>query len=658
MDVRDNELEEMLSQLLLDPSPSQVSVAQVEVLESSPSFSPLSGSVLSVTPSSGVSKDGVDSGDNAPASLVAKVGRSVSGELHPPLVSREETTSMVQKLKAALPSSTDDLVASGQVGGSFQPSHAFAIPLLPRVSSQSSGSGMALRTSSHSQSCSGDERPHFSPDPQRSHCRLATFQFFVMGFSLLFCFILALTVISVNVNGLRDGDKRLGFLQWLPHLSPLVVCLQETHAVSNDDLLSWFSRFGYLCAGSFGTNHSRGVVVLYHLVFECRSVVCKCDGCFVLVEFSLGGSVFVAASIYAPNCNPDCDAFFVRCIDSIDPAVSTLLCGDFNTDLDRVPDRRGSCPFDVSRESSALLSAMFSNCCVLNIWRQRHPNDSAFTWFRPDGALASHIDLIGCPYAWVPYVSSADILPCPFSDHCALSFSWALPNSVPLGPGLWKLNRSVLDEAEYIDLISIFWSYWWSRQSSFSSLTGWWDSGKSHIKRISINYCVNRSKSKLVERDILSKLATHLKVHIDSGRLSFLHVYLRALDLEVARGAQVCARSRWVEEGESSSAYFFRLEKKKDTDCNISALRASDGTLVADKDGLCDVFRSFYLDLFSAAPCDSNAELLSNISSVLPFDDSEVCKGLLSQEECFAALQGMAHGKAPGCDGLLLWNSI
>ena len=49
---------------------------------------------------------------------------------------------------------------------------------------------------------------------------------------------MALTVISVNVNGLRDGDKRLGFLQWLSHLSPSVVCLQGTHAVSNDDLLS------------------------------------------------------------------------------------------------------------------------------------------------------------------------------------------------------------------------------------------------------------------------------------------------------------------------------------------------------------------------------------------------------------------------------------
>ena len=471
---------------------------------------------------------------------------------------------------------------------------------------------------------------------------------------------MALTVISVNVNGLRDGDNRLGFLQWLSHLSPSIVCLQETLAVSSDDLLSWFSRFGCLCAGSFGTNHSRGVVVLYRLVLECRSVVCEFDGRFVLVEFGLRGSVFRVASIYAPNRNPARDAFLVRCVDSTDPAFPILLCGNFNTVLDRVRDCRGSCPFDVSRESSALLSALSSDCCVVDIWRERHPNDSAVTWFRHDGALASRIYLIGFPYAWVPYVSSLDILPCPSSDHCALSFSWALPNSVPPGPGLWKVNLSVLDEAEYIDLISIFWSYWQSRQSSFPSLTGWWDSGKAHIKRVSINYCVNRGKSKVVECDILSKLAAHLKIHVDSGRLSFLPVYLstlsrlRAMDVEVARGAQVRARSTWVEEGESSSAYFFRLENKNGTDPNISALRAGDGTLVTDKDGLCDVFRSFYLDLFSVAPCDCNAraELISNISSVLPYDDSEGCEGLLSQEECFAAFRGMARGKAPGCDGL------
>ena len=269
VDTRDNELDKVVSQPLLvrgsgvaeervlDPSPSQVLVSvledsagrsgvpQEEVLESSPSFSPLSGTCLSDTPSSGVSEDVVGSGDDGPASLVdsrplrsripVKVARSgVLGDLLPPLVSREDAVRMVQKLKAALPSSTDELVASGRVGGSSQPSRPFAVPLPHRVGTRS-GSGMALRTSSRSRSRSGDERPPLSPDPHRSSRRrpsspsparrhlplshhpvsfLFIIFFFVMGFSLnIFCFIMALTVISVNVNGLRDGDKRLGFLQ-------------------------------------------------------------------------------------------------------------------------------------------------------------------------------------------------------------------------------------------------------------------------------------------------------------------------------------------------------------------------------------------------------------------------------------------------------------
>ena len=436
---------------------------------------------------------------------------------------------------------------------------------------------------------------------------------------------MALTVISVNVNGLRDEHRRLGFLQWLSHLSASLVCLQETHAVSFADLQSWFSRFGFLCAGSFGSIHSCGVAVLYRPVFKCKSVVCEFDGRCVLVELAFLGAVFRVASIYAPNRNPDRDDFFVRCPNAIDPSVPTLLCGDFNTVFDRVVDRRGSCPFDVSRESSAMLSSLFSDCCVVDIWRVLHPGVSAFSWCRPDGALASRIDLIGCPCVWVPHVSAADILPCPFSDHCALSFSFVLPDSVPMGPGLWKLNLSILEEDEYVSLITDFWFFWQRCQSGFSSLTRWWDAGKSHIKRLSINYCKNRNKSKCIERNILVNLVAHLKTHVDSDRLSLLPIYLStlsrldALDCEVARGAQVRARARWAEEGESSTAYVFRFEKKRATDHYISALRASDGSLVIDKDVLCNRLRSFYLDLFTAVPCDSSAraELLSYISSVL-----------------------------------------
>ena len=72
----------------------------------------------------------------------------------------------------------------------------------------------------------------------------------------------------------------------------------------------------------------------------------------------------------------------------------------------------------------------------------------------PDSSVSSHIDLIGCPYVWVPSVSSCEIVPCPFSDHCAVLLCVTVPDVVPLGPGLWKLN--ILEKVEYVRHVEDF----------------------------------------------------------------------------------------------------------------------------------------------------------------------------------------------------------
>ena len=58
---------------------------------------------------------------------------------------------------------------------------------------------------------------------------------------------------------------------------------------------------------------------------------------------------------------------------------------------------------------------------------------------------------------------------------------------VPHGPGLWKLNVSVLDD-EYVEPITDFWSLWRSRMNCFPSLAQWWDAGKSKIKGLTVSF--------------------------------------------------------------------------------------------------------------------------------------------------------------------------
>ena len=152
----------------------------------------------------------------------------------------------------------------------------------------------------------------------------------------------------------------------------------------------------------------------------------------------------------------------------------------------------------------------------------------------------------------------------------------------------------VLNDPEYIILISNFWSNWRAAQPRFPTLAKWWDKGKSIIKGLTSldRYCCVRSSQRSQHRSLLSGLADQLKCHVDAclGPYRSTHAEIARMDTEVARGPQVRARARWVEEGETSSAFFLRLEKKRAADRSVAALRAKDRSIVSHNDDLCRVF--------------------------------------------------------------------
>ena len=162
-----------------------------------------------------------------------------------------------------------------------------------------------------------------------------------------------------------------------------------------------------------------------------------------------------------------------------------------------------------------------------------------------------------------------------------------------------------------------------------------------------------------MKRDLLSRLASHLKERVDSGNLSLVGLYqlvlqqLAALDVEVVKGAQIRAWADGIEDGESSSSHFFHPEKKHGTDHWIADVQNDDGQIVASPEGLCLSFSAFYSSLFTAEPTDANAQesVLSNIESLPPVQ-SESRDGLLSVLECLEALSGKAKRKTPGLHGL------
>ena len=82
-------------------------------------------------------------------------------------------------------------------------------------------------------------------------------------------------------------------------------------------------------------------------------------------------------------------------------------------------------------------------------------------------------------------------------------------------------------------------------------------------------------------------------------------------------GHKVRARARWVEDGDSSSAYFLRLEKKRGADRKISALS---GMARRKAPGLNGVPMEFYLHFWDILGDHLVAVLLSSILKLVYFD--------------------------------------
>ena len=151
---------------------------------------------------------------------------------------------------------------------------------------------------------------------------------------------MAVSIISLNINGIRNSDKRLGLSQWLRSLSvvPDVVCLQQAHCVSDFECQSWFRSSGFLSVVSPGSNKSRGCIILYRPALSLVKSWSDDDGRLLQCEFVFLGKTFRVVSLYAPNRNPARDLFFDEVIPFVDPAIPTVLCGDLPlTSPGRVP---------------------------------------------------------------------------------------------------------------------------------------------------------------------------------------------------------------------------------------------------------------------------------------------------------------------------------
>ena len=169
------------------------------------------------------------------------------------------------------------------------------------------------------------------------------------------------------------------------------------HCVSKAEACDLFRSSGFSVLALPCSPRSCGCAILYKPKLILVASFCDLNGRLLHCSFSFADVTFNVACLYAPNRNPSRDHFFDYVLNVVNPDPPTILCGDFNTVFDRGLDRSGSDVDKSSRESTPSLIRLFDACAVVDIWCALHPSDSSFTWLRPNGSVASSMDLVGLP---------------------------------------------------------------------------------------------------------------------------------------------------------------------------------------------------------------------------------------------------------------------
>ena len=466
---------------------------------------------------------------------------------------------------------------------------------------------------------------------------------------------MAVKIVTLNVNGIVEHGKRQRIFDYLKLLNADIYALQETHIELISEKQQWTNEWGGPARWSLGTHHSRGVGILFNPQKNINIISDTTDtaGRVISTRVHVDDTELNIMSIYAPTRPEQRKDFYQSLWRYLPGTLNLILCGDFNCVPDTLLDKCGGNPGIGSTGMQELNTFLHTNS-LIDIWRLQHPTDRVYTWNNRDFSIRSRLDRCYIPDE-LTQTGHAHIRACPHSDHSAAEVTINPPTQRKRGPGLWKLNVTVLQDPLYKDEMTSFLNYWPIRQSSFTNLLEWWDEGKRRIKTITIKHSVRLSRRrKRQELDLLREL-TRLKSEPapDNDAIRNTELQLRDIADAKARGTQIRSRAQWLEHGEKPSRYFFQLERRKQAKTTITKLNKDNTALTDDQDILAHA-QAYYQTLYNAEQCDVDAQnwFLSKIECRLSNQERESAEGPITAEELDKALDNLNLNKAPGADGL------
>jgi len=201
---------------------------------------------------------------------------------------------------------------------------------------------------------------------------------------------------------------------------------------------------------------------------------------------------------------------------------------------------------------------------LVDAWRKLHPSAGEFTWFNHDYSIASRLEKFFVSKDLFTSDCHCEISHCPLSDHDFVSFVFEIPDAAKRGPGVLKLNNSLLDDKNFCDIIRNLIQSHVSYFASSPSPQDWWEVLKVSIKFLSFSR--QRRRQLCRDRGFLTNKLISLRQRLVNGdnfavdSIQDIECRLKAIYTKEIEGILVCSRAEWLEEGERPTRNFFQLQ--------------------------------------------------------------------------------------------------
>ena len=461
-------------------------------------------------------------------------------------------------------------------------------------------------------------------------------------------------ICSINSRGFNSQREKLIF----DHAKTFdMTFVQETMITDPQRIKSLRSRWPGPSFWAPALGKQGGVAILVNSNFSGRiSSWCRdSSGRVLSLLIEYNDFRINVVNIYAPAVLSERKAFFESLHQFFIPAGGIILGGDFNcyeSHLDK---------FGGNFVEGKYLTDFRKSFNLTDVWRRRNPQLRVMTWFNSDFTIGSRLDKFFLSRDLLQFVESADITPCCLSDHDFVNLSFVLRAHAPRGPGLWKINNSLLEDESFRLFITERISDLILCKVCYADPASWWDFLKESLKQEIIFFAREKNTRLHRERVFLTNRLIALKRRLTDAGENSLAPEIASCESQLAanvsrslEGAKIRSRVQWLEDGEKPSRYFFKLEKERSEKNFVNSILDANDVEVSDLNEIERAHVEFYTKLFSPEPVDllMKENILSEISNFLSEPDRESCEGLLSLAELTASIKSLNYNKAPGLDGL------